>query len=165
MSNSNMSDESVTSNMTYMFVAMAVLAVLIYVLADNISAKHEKATAEKTTNVAERIAPVGKLSIANVAINAVMNAVIPVANAAPDGKKVYESGCMACHVAGVAGAPKLTDKADWKPRIASGKKTLYDHAIKGYQGKKGVMPPKGGFMNLSDADVKAAVDYMVKTAK
>jgi len=161
MSSSNMKDQDVKSNMSYMFAVMAIMAVAIYALANTIGAKPESKTAKKATNVAERIAPVGKVSITS----AVMNAVIPTANAATDGKAVYNSGCMACHAAGVAGAPKLTDKADWKPRIASGKKTLYGHAIKGYQGKKGVMPPKGGFMNLSDADVKAAVDYMVKTAK
>ena len=81
------------------------------------------------------------------------------------GKKVYEATCVACHAAGVAGAPKFGDKALWAPRIAQGVDTLYTHAIKGFQGKVGMMPPKGGSMNLSDADVKAAVDYMVAHAK
>jgi len=81
------------------------------------------------------------------------------------GKKVYDTTCVACHAAGVAGAPKFGDKALWAPRIAQGNDTLYTHAVKGYQGKAGVMPPKGGNMSLSDADVKAAVDYMVSHAK
>ena len=81
------------------------------------------------------------------------------------GKKVYDSTCTACHAAGVAGAPKFGDKALWAPRIAQGMDTLYTHAIKGFQGKVGMMPPKGGSMSLSDADVKAAVDYMVAHAK
>ena len=81
------------------------------------------------------------------------------------GKKVYEATCVACHAAGVAGAPKFGDKALWAPRIAQGVDTLYTHAIKGFQGKAGMMPPKGGGMNLSDADVKAAVDYMMAHAK
>ena len=81
------------------------------------------------------------------------------------GKKVYDSTCVACHAAGVAGAPKFGDKALWAPRIAQGVDTLYTHAIKGFQGKVGMMPPKGGSMSLSDADVKAAVDYMVAHAK
>ena len=68
---------------------------------------------------------------------------------------------MACHGAGVAGAPKIGDKADWGPRIAQGKDTLYTHATQGFTGKKGTMPPKGGAANLSDEEVKAAVDYMV----
>jgi cytochrome c5 len=81
------------------------------------------------------------------------------------GKKVYDSICMACHAAGVAGAPKFGDKALWAPRIAQGMDTLYTHSIKGFQGKAGLMPPKGGNMSLSDADVKAAVDYMVSKAR
>lgn len=81
------------------------------------------------------------------------------------GEDVYKQTCFACHGAGVAGAPKLGDKADWQPRIAQGEAVLYDHSIKGYSGSKGVMPPKGGNMSLSDDQVKAAVDYMVAQAK
>lgn len=66
-----------------------------------------------------------------------------------------------CHAAGVAGAPKLTDKAAWATRIAQGKDTLYTSSLKG----KGAMPAKGGNPSLSDADVKAAVDYMVGQTK
>ena len=91
-----------------------------------------------------------------------------VAAAAPgkaDGKKVFDTACVACHGTGVAGAPKFGDKAAWAPRIAQGANVLYDHAIKGFQGKAGVMPPKGGAVTTPDADVKAAVDYMVAAAK
>jgi cytochrome c5 len=66
-----------------------------------------------------------------------------------------------CHAAGVAGAPKPGDKADWGPRIAQGKDTLYKHAIEGFNGAKGMMPARGGNTKMSDEDVKAAVDYMV----
>ena len=83
----------------------------------------------------------------------------------PDGKKIYDGTCVACHAAGIAGAPKVGDKAAWAPRIAEGASALYTHAISGYQGKAGVMPPKGGNAALPDADVKAAVDYMVSAAK
>jgi cytochrome c5 len=81
------------------------------------------------------------------------------------GEDIYKQTCFACHAAGVAGAPKLGDKAAWGPRIAQGNDTLYTHSIKGFQGKAGMMPPKGGNMSLSDADVKAAVDYMVAQSK
>ncbi len=86
-------------------------------------------------------------------------------SALADGQAVYTKACNACHGAGVAGAPKLGDKAAWKDRIAQGKATLYEHAIKGFKGKKGFMPAKGGWANLSDDEVKAAVDYMVAQSK
>lgn len=77
------------------------------------------------------------------------------------GKTVYESTCAACHGSGVAGAPKFGDQAAWGPRVAQGAPKLHEHAIKGFQGKTGMMPPKGGNTALSDADVIAAVDYIV----
>jgi cytochrome c5 len=76
------------------------------------------------------------------------------------GKKLYDTVCMACHAAGIAGAPKTGDKAAWKPRIATGKEALYNSALHG----KNAMPPKGG-SSAADADVKAAVDYLVSQAK
>lgn len=77
-----------------------------------------------------------------------------------DGKKVYAAACAACHDTGAAGAPKLGDKAAWAPRIKQGTDALYNSALKG----KGAMPPKGG-SGASDAEVKAAVDYMASAAK
>ncbi|MBS0294018.1 MAG: cytochrome c5 family protein [Proteobacteria bacterium] len=76
------------------------------------------------------------------------------------GKSVYGKTCAMCHAAGVAGAPKPGDKADWGPRIAQGKDTLYKHAIEGFTGAKGQMPARGGNTALSDDEVKAAVDFM-----
>ena len=80
------------------------------------------------------------------------------------GKKLYEATCQACHAAGVAGAPKFGDKAAWADRIKQGANVLHDHAIKGFQGKAGMMPAKGG-SSASDDEVKAAVDYMAAAAK
>ncbi|HVZ43861.1 MAG TPA: c-type cytochrome [Ramlibacter sp.] len=82
------------------------------------------------------------------------------AAAAGAGEALYKSTCFACHGTGVAGSPKFGDKAAWAPRIAQGMPTLVDHALHG----KGAMPPKGG-SSASDADVKAAVEYMVGAAK
>ena len=88
----------------------------------------------------------------------------PAVASADTGKKAYDTACFACHGAGIAGAPKFGDKVAWSARIGQGSSVLYDHAIKGFQGKAGVMPPKGGSA-LPDADVKAAVDYMVAAVK
>lgn len=89
----------------------------------------------------------------------------PVVAAAPVaenelGKSVFNKTCALCHAAGVAGAPKPGDKADWGPRIAQGKETLYKHAMEGFTGAKGMMPPRGGAPTLTDDEMKAAVDYM-----
>jgi cytochrome c5 len=78
-----------------------------------------------------------------------------------DGTEVFEGACKACHGTGLAGAPKAGDKAAWAPRIAAGKATLYDHALKGFSGKAGVMPAKGGRTDLPDDLIKQAVDHMI----
>ena len=77
------------------------------------------------------------------------------------GKAIYDATCMVCHNMGVAGAPKLGDKAAWAPRIQTGAEALYNSSLKG----KNAMPPKGGNPGIADADVKAAVDYMMAAAK
>lgn len=78
--------------------------------------------------------------------------------AAPNGQAVYDANCAACHK---MMKPKTGDKAAWAPLIAQGVDTLTATTIKG----KGMMPPKGGKPNLSDAEVKAAVEFMVDKSK
>lgn len=80
--------------------------------------------------------------------------------AAAEGKDIYTKSCAACHVAGVANAPKLGDKAAWAPRIKQGTDAMVASVIKG----KGAMPPRAG-TSLSDADIRAAVEYMMGQAK
>lgn len=82
------------------------------------------------------------------------------ADAASAGKALYTQVCQACHAAGVLGAPKFGSKEDWAPRLKDSMDTVYNYALHG----KGAMPPKGG-SSASDADVKAAVDYMVNASK
>jgi cytochrome c oxidase subunit 2 len=111
-------------------------------------------------------APAGQVASANAAAPAAAGGggSAPGAAAkggAADGKATFDGTCTACHSTGVAGAPKVGDKAAWAPRIAKGKATLYDHALHGFN----AMPPKGGNAQLSDDAVKAAVDYMVGQAK
>ncbi len=90
-------------------------------------------------------------------------AVLSVANYAnaADGKAVYTSACALCHATGAMGAPKTGDKARWAPLIKTGMDTLYKNTING----KNTMPPKGGKSGITDADAKAAVDYMVSQSK
>lgn len=90
----------------------------------------------------------------------------PVADNKPvDGKAIYDTSCIACHAMAVAGAPKFGDAEAWAPRIAKGMDTLYANSINGFKGEAGIMPPKGGRLDLDDAAIKAAVDYMVEAAQ
>jgi len=159
-----MTDRDFLKTFSGLLAALVALTVIIFVVAQMVSGTSKSKTSKaETTQIAERIKPVGELVMAGA--TAVANGVIPTANAAGKGEATYNASCAACHAAGVAGAPKFGDKAAWGPRIAQGMDTLHTHALKGFQGKKGMMPAKGGNMSLADADVKAAVDYMVSKAK
>ncbi len=150
------------------------IAVVIYFVGIYIS---KEVTAKYATDDAaqaallERIKPVGVVAIAGQedpgtsgapAANVVE--VEPVATAL-SGPQVYNAACVACHGAGVAGAPKLGDSANWGPRIARGNDVLRQHAVQGYQGDAGYMPPKGGRTDLSDEEIHAAVDYIVSKSQ
>jgi len=87
------------------------------------------------------------------------------AKVARSGEQVYDTTCKACHGAGVAGAPRLGDKAAWAPRIQGGMELLVSHAIKGFTGKSGVMPPRGTCGNCTDAELRSAVEYMVTKSR
>jgi len=125
--------------------------------------------------VDSRIAPVGRVAVAGKDNSALAPTEAPAAapagqsaaGAAADlpGEEVYNSACVACHGAGIGGAPKFGDKSAWAPRIAKGADLLHDHALHGFQGQAGVMPPKGGRVDLSDKSVMNAVDYMIDAAQ
>lgn len=109
---------------------------------------------EDKAKVLERIQPFGTVVIAKATP----------ASGNMSGQQVFEQVCKTCHEAGIAGAPKIGDKSLWAPRIAEGESTLVQHAINGYQGKSGVMPPKGGNPSLTDDEVHRAVVYMADQA-
>ncbi len=121
--------------------------------------------------VAERLKPAGTVGLPGgpeggqaAPAGAVAVAAAPVA-APLSGPQVFNQACNACHGAGIGGAPKNGDKAAWAARIAQGNAVLYRHALEGFQGAAGVMPAKGGWANLSDAEITAAVDYMVSESR
>jgi cytochrome c5 len=116
----------------------------------------------------ERIKPIGRVLLLGdaelaAAAAAAVKAPTPVATVMT-GPQVYNAACIACHQPGVTtGAPTIGNAAAWAPRIAQGIDTLYMHALGGFTGPTGTfMPPKGGRVDLSDDEIKAAVDYLVE---
>ncbi|MGH8209644.1 MAG: c-type cytochrome, partial [Steroidobacteraceae bacterium] len=79
-----------------------------------------------------------------------------------NGIELFEQSCSSCHGQGIAGAPRIGDKAAWRPRLVKGKATLYVHALRGFTGSAGIMPAKGGRTDAPDPLVERAVDYMVQ---
>ncbi|MEF8700808.1 MAG: c-type cytochrome [Candidatus Accumulibacter sp. UW25] len=133
-----------------------VVAILLIVVIWPLSqlGKGNSVKASDSDEAAGRIQPVATLELAKA----------PVAQSdgkPRDGATVYNSVCMACHASGAAGAPKAGDKAAWAPRIATGTAALVNSAING----KGAMPPKGGGADLTEDEVKAAVEHLVGLAK
>lgn len=96
---------------------------------------------------------------------AVSEGSVELSASAAAGQETYETACKVCHGAGLAGAPRPGIKEDWTGRLDQDISVIYDHAINGFQGSKGVMPPKGGQMQLSDEAVKQAVDFMVESSR
>jgi cytochrome c5 len=145
----------------------------LFALARHVGAKHQGAQVTDdpryVASVEERLQPVARVAVAgqdNTALQIESNASAqPTASIPKDGTAAYETACAACHGAGIAGAPKVGDKAAWGPRIAQGKATLYNHALHGFSGKTGVMPAKGGRADWPDDLIKQAVDHIVELNK
>lgn len=109
--------------------------------------------------IAERLKPSGELCLEGMDCGGVAP---PAPAAGPkSAEQVYNSICMACHDTGAAGSPKRGDVAAWAPRLEQGMATLYEHSLNGIRG----MPAKGGNPNLSDEEVKSAVDYIVEASR
>ena len=150
---------------------LAAIALAIFVLAMKMSDLtqdvYTRDTAEYQAVVAERLRPVGEVYLPGEE----QEASAPVVEAAAEpepvsatmtGPQVYNTACLACHGTGVGGAPVVGDAGQWGDRIARGIDTLYDSAINGFDGDAITpMLPKGGRADLSDQEVRDAVDYMV----
>ena len=149
---------------------LVVVAIGIYILAAKMSEStqqvYTRETAEYQAAVLERIAPVGDVYLpgeegqADAPVVETAEEPEPVATAMT-GPQVYNTACLACHASGVGGAPVVGDTAQWTDRIAQGVDVLKKHALEGFSGAAGYMPPKGGRIDLSDDEVADAVDYMV----
>jgi cytochrome c5 len=156
---------------------LVAIAICLFALA-RIVASHTQdlqvlGEADYTKNVAARIEPPSQEAVAGqdnsaLAIKTETPSAAGSASAASlpkTGQELFQQTCSACHGQGIAGAPKAGDKAAWAPRIKEGKPTLYEHALHGFTGSSGTMPPKGGATDVPDEVVKQAVDYMVGLAQ
>jgi cytochrome c5 len=153
--------------MATLILIAAGLIVLSRYLAGNTQVVWTQNEVASSATVEERLKPVGSVSLPGEEQPvAETGAAASAPVAAPlSGPQVYNAACMACHGAGIGGAPKFGDKAAWGPRIAQGSSTLHDHAVNGFQGALGMMPAKGGRADLSDAEITAAVDYIVENSR
>jgi len=139
-------------------VAVAILISAVYaVTAGRFAAMNSGPGSQE--EIAARLAPIGQVVLAGEEAPATAPAAAPpaaTADAGP-GATIYQKACAACHATGVAGAPKLGEKAAWEPRVALGIDTLLNTAING----KGAMPPRGTCADCSDDDLKAVIEYML----
>ncbi|KIQ81065.1 c-type cytochrome [Aeromonas jandaei] len=148
---------------------MSVLKKLSYLLAVGMTAVSLSGAAFAADDmspdaIAERIKPVGQVYTAKDLEGIAGAGAAPAAAASSgprDGETVFKGACFACHDTGAAGAPKRGDKAAWEPRIAQGIETLKKHAIGGFTGKSGMMPPRGTCATCSDEEIENAIHYMI----
>jgi cytochrome c5 len=154
---------------------LVAVAIALFALARSVAShtqeKQVLVEKEYLKGVDERLQPFAKVAVAGqdnsaLEIEPTSTAGSAAGPAPPKtGEELFEQACTACHGTGIGGAPKVGDKAAWGPRVAKGKDVLYDHAIKGFTGSAGMMPAKGGRVDVSDDLVKQAVDHMLDVSK
>ncbi|ORU89998.1 MAG: cytochrome c, class I [Cycloclasticus sp. symbiont of Poecilosclerida sp. M] len=159
-------DKKVLNSLALVMMVLAFIAIVISVIAvgliDDDNSVQKKWEDER---IIKRIKPIGQ--VATTEMEAALDNPVPdepevsVASGPMTGEQVYNNACMACHATGAAGAPKVGDIPAWAPRIVQGDSVLLSHAIKGFKG----MPPRGGAAQLSDENVKSAVEFMVSNSQ
>ncbi len=169
----NQQDRSFMVTFTMIISVLVLIGIAIFLiskLVSKLTIQHEDSS--RIVTVEERIKPVYRVVVAKTSAEATATPTTPAAAPAAaaaaitgevdlaKGKQVYSTICMACHLSGAAGAPKLTDKAAWEPRAAQGVDTLVSNAINGIRS----MPAKGGNPALSNNDINNSVHYMLSEA-
>ena len=149
---------------------LAVMIIIFLVLALYLGVDEDAVALKQSTKVSANTVPVGVVNLLDEDAEAVEAATVATVAAIEEpldmGQRVYNGLCISCHN-GLPNIPKVGDKVAWESRIAQGMALLYEHSIKGFISEGGLiaMPPKGGNMNLTDEEVKAAVDYMVANSQ
>ena len=156
------SDKSFIRAFGGVLIVLFIITIGVAIAANSITNPNEEAKATDprlSALVSERLKPVGSVNTGDVVIAAAPAAAV---SSEPRGaEEVYNIACGACHASGVAGAPKMGDKAAWAPRLAKGMETLVKNAITGI----GAMPAKGGNPTITDAEIQATVEYMMASVK
>jgi len=163
-------DSHFFNNFSLVLGILVAVTIGLFVFARHVGATRQLTEVTKDpryiAGVEQRLQPVARVAVAgqdNTALKIESSSPAPVASSIPaNGAAAYDTACAACHGGGIAGAPKVGDKAAWGPRIAQGKDTLYKHALQGFTGKTGTMPAKGGRVDWPDDIVKQAVDHIVE---
>lgn len=159
-------------NFAVLLAVLVLASMCLYALVDALAKRGfgniVQGAAAEQDQVAAFIAPVGEVQLPDSSSPAAVETVA--AGASPDveplsGAEVYEQACMVCHEAGIAGAPVPGDAQAWAPRIAQGLETLVGHAVDGFTGSSGIMPPKGGRADLSNEEIGEAVELMVSRSR
>jgi cytochrome c5 len=149
-------DKTFLRNFISVLAALVVIAFVAYFIADLVVTDDIKSGGEeRQARIEENIKPVGQVNVGSAPASS--TATEPAAAAARSGEQVYNASCLACHSTGVAGAPKLGDKAAWTARVAKGLDGLTATVISGIN----AMPPKGTCADCSDEELKATIEYML----
>jgi cytochrome c5 len=168
-------DQAFFRNFSLIVGALAVMMVIFFIAAHIVTDNPQAEAERQKPQVAERTKPMGEVNIAGEEEESAMEVAdtgaMEVADAgegatAGGSNEVYDGLCVSCHGSGIPGIPQTGDVDAWAPRIAQGMDTLYKHALEGFTGESGMMMmPRGGNPDLTDDQVKSAVDYIVDASK
>jgi len=149
-----------------LLIVVIAISILVFELVSNFGGGLIKGQVERTTSKfsqKDNTVPVFVLTQKEeqAASVEIQESTSPPVIAALNGEEVYNTACIACHMTGAGGAPLLGDIDAWEARLAQGKTLLVQRAVEGYIGEMGIMPAKGGRLDLSDEEVENAVTYML----
>ena len=162
-----MDDKQFINHFAVVLGSLVALGVVLFIVASYLHSMHTETDLAMLESMKGRLQPVGKVHVGTVP--SVIRPIVPANNQAMtvaasqalDAKVVYDTVCAACHNSGIANAPIYGNKAAWQTRIATGIESIYTSSLNG----KGAMPAKGGRPDLSDEEIKSAVDYMIEALK
>lgn len=157
-------DKAFLKNFSLVVIGLIVFTFAIVFLANSVGSKEEENVPSRAGLTEERIRPVADVYTDEAAATAAPEVV---AKAAPaqaaafdgrlDGEEIYNNVCTACHSIGLVGAP-IPGSPEMAQRAEKGVDALLQNALNGLN----AMPARGGRPDLSDEQVKAVIEFMLK---